>query len=553
MAPAAVAVAVALLAFAVAAQAQTGLTVVPDMVAPGGTVTVTVTGPAGQFFAVVGSSVNAGMSYGGLSLGVGADFVILARGALDGSGHASVGIAPPFTGTVLDRYYLQAATSPSSIFLPLSLSPGRVVRNGDLITAITGPAGPPGPIGATGPMGPEGPAGPVGSMGPQGPAGATGAPGANGATGPLGATGPVGATGATGSQGVTGADGATGPIGPTGLTGPTGLIGPTGPTGATGSPGVPVNGAGAYDLSNVNGFVAPGTPDSGALGASGAGTRLLWYPRKAAFRAGTAAGTEWDDASIGSQSVAIGLGPVASGPASVALGEGPTAGGRSSVAMGSGAAASGDFSVALGTAAAASAHLSVAIGFFAMADAVGSMAIGTMASTNALAGAFVYADLAGAVLDPPVVFNAAAANEFAARATGGFRFRTSLDLSTGCDIPAATAAINCSSSRRVKDHVRPLDGDDLLARLRAVPVNTWSYIGEEGRVRHAGPFAEDFHAAFGLGTTDTAIGLQDIDGVNLAAVKALDARGLEDRDRIAALEREVAALRAAIDALLRRR
>ena len=41
---------------------------------------------------------------------------------------------------------------------------------------------------------------------------------------------------------------------------------------------------------------------TGSTPVSGAGTRLMWIPAKAAFRAGKVAGTQWDDASVGSES-----------------------------------------------------------------------------------------------------------------------------------------------------------------------------------------------------------------------------------------------------------
>jgi hypothetical protein len=120
------------------AAAQTSLTVTPTVVAPGSNVNARVTGPAGQHFAIIGSAVNAGFSYGGVALAVGSDVVILAQGVLDGTGQASLGLVPPFNGTTLDRYYLQAVTSPSSSFVPLSASPGVVVRNSDVSTTVTG-------------------------------------------------------------------------------------------------------------------------------------------------------------------------------------------------------------------------------------------------------------------------------------------------------------------------------------------------------------------------------------------------------------------------------
>jgi hypothetical protein len=129
----AVVAAVLLPGFAQVAAAQTTLTVQPDVVGPGSAVVATVSGPPGYFFAIIGSSVGAGMSYGGVALGVGADVVILAQGVLGQAGQATVSVTPPFHGTVLDRYYLQAGTSPSPSFVPLSVSVRRVVRNGELV------------------------------------------------------------------------------------------------------------------------------------------------------------------------------------------------------------------------------------------------------------------------------------------------------------------------------------------------------------------------------------------------------------------------------------
>jgi hypothetical protein len=63
-------------------------------------------------------------------------------------------------------------------------------------------------------------------------------------------------------------------------------------------------------------------------------------------------------------------------------------------------------------------------------------------------------------------------------------------------------------------------------------------------VRHLGPFAEDFHAAFGLGVDERSIGLLDIDGVNFAAVQAL-----ERRTAVQAKQEEVDRLRLQVQSL----
>ena len=60
-----------------------------------------------------------------------------------------------------------------------------------------------------------------------------------------------------------------------------------------------------------------------------------------------------------------------------------------------------------------------------------------------------------------------------------------------------------------------------------IPVSTWNYIAEGKESRHLGPMAEDFYKEFGLGTTDKAIGIQDLAGVSLAGVKALDEKQTE--------------------------
>jgi hypothetical protein len=86
----------------------------------------------------------------------------------------------------------------------------------------------------------------------------------------------------------------------------------------------------------------------GAPPASGAGTRLMWYPGKSAFRAGTAVGNAWDQANIGNYSIAMGHNPIASGVASFAAGSGAKAAGEASAAVGTSAEAGGNNAMAVG-------------------------------------------------------------------------------------------------------------------------------------------------------------------------------------------------------------
>ena len=54
------------------------------------------------------------------------------------------------------------------------------------------------------------------------------------------------------------------------------------------------------------GFAASGVEGVGAIPAEGAGTRMMWYPGKSAFRAGLMATDAWDDPKVGRASVAFG-------------------------------------------------------------------------------------------------------------------------------------------------------------------------------------------------------------------------------------------------------
>ncbi|MCB9771053.1 MAG: hypothetical protein H6754_00655 [Candidatus Omnitrophica bacterium] len=62
-------------------------------------------------------------------------------------------------------------------------------------------------------------------------------------------------------------------------------------------------------LANDGGILADNVSGSSAsLPISGAGTRLIWYPAKGAFRAGYVPAAEWDDTNIGTYSMAMGYG-----------------------------------------------------------------------------------------------------------------------------------------------------------------------------------------------------------------------------------------------------
>jgi TolA-binding protein len=94
--------------------------------------------------------------------------------------------------------------------------------------------------------------------------------------------------------------------------------------------------------------------------------------------------------------------------------------------------------------------------------------------------------------------------------------------------------------------------NDVLSRLRKIPVTSWNYISEGRQVRHLGPMAEDFYAQFGLGTGNTSIGVQDLAGVSIAAVKELDAQLQEKNAEIERLQNEIKQMKSSQNELEKR-
>ncbi|MEJ2217882.1 MAG: tail fiber domain-containing protein [Gemmatimonadota bacterium] len=118
--------------------------------------------------------------------------------------------------------------------------------------------------------------------------------------------------------------------------------------------------------------------------ASGGGTRMMWYPEKAAFRAGAVGGIGWDADSVGVFSVAMGYNTIASNYYSTAIGNNTTARGQSSTSLGDNTHANGNYSTALGFHTQANGTYSTALGYHTQANGTYSTALGiqTIASGN---------------------------------------------------------------------------------------------------------------------------------------------------------------------------
>ena len=106
---------------------------------------------------------------------------------------------------------------------------------------------------------------------------------------------------------------------------------------------------------------------------SGQGSRMMWYPQKAAFRVGYVDGLHWDKDSIGRYSFASGVNTKAKGESSVSLGSQTQSIGENSTSMGYFTSARGDFSTTMGYNTSANGFVSTAMGF--QTAAVGNYAI----------------------------------------------------------------------------------------------------------------------------------------------------------------------------------
>ena len=154
------------------------------------------------------------------------------------------------------------------------------------------------------------------------------------------------------------------------------------------------------------------------------------------------------------------------------------------------------------------------------------------------AGSFVWGDSTAALIA------STAANQFIARAAGGVTFYSDAAATVGVRLPAGGAGWSGVSDRNLKENARPADSAAVLERAAALPISTWNLKTQDAGVRHMGPMAQDFHAAFGVGEDATHIGYGDADGVALAAIQGLYARlrklEAENRDlrqRLEAMER----------------
>jgi hypothetical protein len=231
-------------------------------------------------------------------------------------------------------------------------------------------------------------------------------------------------------------------------------------------------------------------------------------------------------------STSMGNGTIASGISSTAMGSITRAQGQSSTAMGSSTIASGLYSTVTGVSSVAAGMASFAVGNFAEANGVTSFAAGNNIiaggdrtvvlgsfARSLVGGSFMFGDASTS----STVF-ALAPNSFTSRAAGGYWLYSNAALTSGVTLAPGGSGWGVISDVNMKENFRELDDSELLAKIARMPIREWNYKTQDATIRHMGPTAQDFHAAFGLGEDQLRINTVDADGVALAAVRALETR-----------------------------
>jgi len=333
-----------------------------------------------------------------------------------------------------------------------------------------------------------------------------------------------------------------------------------------------------FRVDNAGGFAAFGDLDIGRIPAEGSGTRFMWLPYKGATRGGYVNGTQWDDPNIGYWSTAFGYNARASGDYGFAAGQDVVAANSWSVAMGQYVTSSGAASVGLGY----YAHTNARQGSFVFSDrsvlddgnfvtdesfkatvnhsfnvrATGGLwfftntAVNTglrlshLLSSNTAYGSFVWTDRSSDTGVTPT-----SQNQTIFRSSGGYWLYSDSGLTAGVTLSPGGGSWNSLSDRNMKANFAAVNPREILRGVLNLPISTWNYKTQATSVRHIGPMAQDFFAAFKLGDGDKTIATIDPDGVALAAIQGLNEE-LKDRDaRIDGLQQQLKRQQSEIDGL----
>jgi trimeric autotransporter adhesin len=124
---------------------------------------------------------------------------------------------------------------------------------------------------------------------------------------------------------------------------------------------------------------------------------------------------------------------------------------------------------------------------------------------------------------------------------------------TSVTVIEGQVAFTAVSDKTKKENFQPVDGEEVLGKIRGFELSSWNFIGHDPKeFRHYGPMAQDFYAAFGhdgLGQigSETTINSGDLAGILMIAVQALEKRTAELKQK----EAQIAVLVSKVEELTR--
>lgn len=170
-----------------------------------------------------------------------------------------------------------------------------------------------------------------------------------------------------------------------------------------------------------------------------------------------------------------------------------------------------------------------------------SYAAGRSAEANHT-GAFVWSDST-----TQAILKSLKANEFVARASGGFYFYSNAATTVGVRLPPGASTWSVLSDRNVKENILPVSRQNVLEKIVAMPVQTFTYKDGDPDVSYMGVMAQDFYDAFQLGADDRHVTEYDMAGAALAAIQGLNEKLLME---LKLRDKQIDALQLQLDQLV---
>ncbi len=118
---------------------------------------------------------------------------------------------------------------------------------------------------------------------------------------------------------------------------------------------------------------------------------------------------------------------------------------------------------------------------------------------------------------------------------------------TSVTVIEGQVAYTFPSDRNLKENFEPVDGEEVLQKIRQFHLTSWNYIGQDAKtLRHYGPMSQDFFGAFGkdaVGTsgTPTTINSGDMAGIMMSAIQALATENVQLKTTLAQQQKDFTA------------